>query len=395
MEFPGLKNILHKSAHNRFGSPPVQSVGQKIRTMSLTVQGLALAVCLVINAETATSDPMPKGNRSLSIAITLGKDGSFEAALKKAEATGMDRRSEMQINWNEIETAAETYTYDVVNIARKYFLIPDTPIILTLSPLYNLEDGRPQDLRGLPFNHPKVVSRFNKMTSWVFGELERAGIDVDLFVFGNEFDLFLGVEYAIKAGSFELWQQKWGEITDLYEQSIAHVKSISPGVMVTTEITFDSLIGNARVFAHRMNQKSNVIGVSHYLKNSSTDLHEPPESVSSYFAQLVNAYPEKPIYFLQYGYSSKSSVGSSTEKQRQFIVNTFEAWDSYRDSFPYICFTWLHELHPDVAHAMISKFGAADEKAMGFFGGIGLLNYDSTPKPAFKELIRQARLRGW
>lgn len=108
--------------------------------------GFALAVCLVINAEAPASDPVAKGNRSLSIAITLGKDRSFESALKKAEATGMDRRSEMQINWNEIETAPETYTYDVVKTTRKYFLIPDTPIVLTLSPLYNLEDGHPKDL---------------------------------------------------------------------------------------------------------------------------------------------------------------------------------------------------------------------------------------------------------
>jgi hypothetical protein len=88
-------------------------------------------------------------------------------------------------------------------------------------------------------------------------------------------------------------------------------------------------------------------------------------------------------------------VGSSLEKQRQFIANTFEAWDSYRDSVPYICFTWLHELHPDVARAMISNFGAAEEKALGFFGGIGLLNYDGTHKPAFDELIRQSKSRGW
>ena len=37
----------------------------------------------------------------------------------------------------------------------------------------------------------------------------------------------------------------------------------------------------------------------------------------------------------------------------------------------------------------------ADEKAMGLLDGIGLPNHGSTQKHAFKELIKQAKLRGW
>jgi len=370
-------------------------VRRKMKLLHLAILSSVLVVSSIICVKAETSNPLLKGDRSFSIAITLGEDNSFERALKSAESSGMDRRSEMQINWNEIEISPETYTYDVVEIATRYFFIPDTPIILTLSPLYNLEDGRPEDLRHLPFNHPRVVSRFKKMISWVLKELKGANIDVELFVFGNEFDLFIGVEYAIKSKNLELWKQKWGEITELYEQSISHLKTISPGIQVAAEMTSDSLLGNAKPFALRMNQKSDVIGVSHYMKNTDTDLHIPPENVASYFAELLSVYPYKPVYFLQYGYSSKSSMGSSEEEQRQFILNTFAAWDLYHYSIPYICFTWLHELHPEVTNAMVSKLGPPDEKAIGFFGGIGLLNHDGTKKPAFIELTKQAKLRGW
>ena len=76
-----------------------------------------------IRVKAETLNPLVKGDRSFAIAITFGEDRSFEAALKRAESTGMNRRSEMQINWNEVETTPETYTYDVVNIAKRYFLM--------------------------------------------------------------------------------------------------------------------------------------------------------------------------------------------------------------------------------------------------------------------------------
>lgn len=328
----------------------------------------------------------------LSVAITMADDSSYPKALKVADSAGMQKIGEMQINWNEVETSPETYTYPVVNIAKTYFRAKSGPILLTISPFYANEDGRPTDLRGLTLDDPIVIGRFNKMLSWVFSEFQKEKIEVDIFVLGNEFDTGLFIHFN---SSWELLLQKWSELTNLYEAAYKHVKTISPDTLITTEMTYGSIVGHFKAQALRINQMSDIIGVSYYPMDPNNNEARDPAVVEGDFRRLIQLYPGKKLYFFQYGYPSSPLIGGSLEKQQAFIRETFKAWDRFSDNVKWISFTWLHELSDQLTEAMAGAAGSTDEKALAFFGSIGLRSYSGIDKPAWKQLELEAKKRGW
>jgi len=50
-------------------------------------------------------------------------------------------------------------------------------------------------------------------------------------------------------------------------------------------------------------------------------------------------YPTKDVHFYQFGYPSSAAVGSSPEKQRQFVAESFRLWDRYAHRIKLLTFT--------------------------------------------------------
>ena len=121
----------------------------------------------------------------------------------------------------------------------------------------------------------------------------------------------------------------------------------------------------------------------------------PPSSVQDIFRNLVHHFPDKPIYLMQWGYPSGEKNASSYELQRQFIVETFRAWDRYADNIKLITFTWLHDLSPLETKQITDAYGLNDHSFVEFLSTLGIRTYQGKPKPSYNTLVKEAKKRGW
>ncbi len=348
-----------------------------------------------------TDTPLPRGDRLFSIAITPSRVDNpaelfeaYEDALDLAVDTGIDVPGELDFIWSQVEkkslggqlSYADTGNLAVIDMLKRKKL----PAIVTLSPFETLTNRFPPDLAGRPYDDPAVIDRFTRFVDWVYAQTE--GLEIVAVVFGNEFDLHLAINQRNRA-------KKWAELEGLVVAVRRHVKSL-PGwraAPFALEATYTGLTESARDELQKLNQYADVIGVSYYpLKE--TSVHDP-SILGADFARLFRLYPLREFYFLQYGYPSSPIIGSSLEKQRRFIEHTFSQWDRHRHKIRLITFTWLYDLQQgqleQISSGVMGEV-SPDQAFTAFILSLGLNGERvGEPKPAFRELQEQVRIRGW
>ena len=252
------------------------------------------------------------------------------------------------------------------------------------------ESRIPADLRALDYDDPKLLPRLHRFIDWVYASTR--DLDVRAVVFGNGVYIHLAVEAAQK-------RDCWAELEPLINRVRRYVHSLPRWreTPFALEATYRGLTGESRERLQGLNRHADVIGVSYYPLQDNT-VHEP-EIVAEHFATLLDVYPEKDVHFYQFGYPSSPLIGSSLEKQRAFIAQSFRLWDHYEHRIKLLTFTWLYDL-PALHIGTVSEATlgtASPELAFSeFIGSLGLHGRRAgDAKPAFRELIRQLRLRGW
>jgi hypothetical protein len=200
---------------------------------------------------------------------------------------------------------------------------------------------------------------------------------------GCEYDVYFGVDAL-----------QWADFLVFYEEAVSHIKSTEPDLLVATESTFEGTVAYARQHIEALHQFSDIVGVSYYGLQENDDVKDP-SAVHTDFSALVDLYPDKPIFFYQFGYPSSASLNSSEEKQEQFIFETFRAWDRYAPRIQMIDFTWLHDKSQKEVQQFAEYYGIWDPKFLEFLATLGLRTYDGQDKPAFEALQTAARARGW
>lgn len=330
--------------------------------------------------------------RVLSIAITLPETSDmatgYDHAFRLAQSAGMRTPGEITFYWDEVEQRSffGNFSYEMpfLEVIKGYLDEFDMRPVITISPIETLESRVPEDLRDLPLDHPDVMARFGDLIRWVHGQT--GDLDPWAVVIGNEFDHYLNHD----AGN-------WAEFGALYREAIAVIRSL-PGweeVPIALEATLPNLIGPDRQVLQELNRHSDIIGASYYPvgDHGVDDLGV----VTAALDRLEALYPGKRIDLYQYGFPSSEFLGSSDELQRRFIEYSFQEWDR-RESLRIITFTWLYDLNVDqlIDNAVRTTGAEPDRVFTEFLGTLGLLRREAgDEKPAFAELRRQARARGW
>lgn len=352
-------------------------------------------------ADNPVSDVVHKGDRLFSIAITPpeaehGQDffTLYEQAVDRAVATGIDLPGELAFGWSTAErrTLFGKTRYEdhgnalAVDVMRRKGL----PVVVTLMIFETAESRIPADLRALNYDDPKLLQRLHRFIDWVYASTR--DLDVRVVVFGNEFDIHLALEDAQN-------HDRWDELERMVVSVRHYVRSLPRWreTPFALEATYAGLTGESRDRLQRLNRHADVIGVSYYPLQEHT-VHEP-EIVAEHFATLLDIYSEKDVHFYQFGYPSSPVIGSSLEKQREFIAQSFRLWDQYRHRIKLLTFTWLYDL-PTVHIGTVSEatLGTASpaQAFSEFIGSLGLHGRGvDDAKPAFTELNRQLRVRGW
>lgn len=332
-------------------------------------------------------------SRILSIALTVPETtdlgAAYEHSFRLARSAGMKTPGEITFYWDEVEKRSLlggiSYSMPFLETLKSHLSSSGMRPVITLCPVETMESRVPSDLRDLPFDHPKLRERFAGLIRWVHGELD--GLEPHAIVFGNEFDLFLNHD-----------SERWRQFRVFHESALAVVRSLEgwQEVPVALEPTFANLTGPDWEVLREMNQRSDIIGVSYYaIKDGRA---EDLSAIGRDLDLLERIYPGRRFDFYQYGYPSSDYLGSSEEKQRAFVAETFEEWDRRKPTIRLITFTWLYDLDVSqiVENARRTTGKAPDKSFTEFLGTLGLLRRtEGDAKPAFIELRKQAAKRGW
>lgn len=323
---------------------------------------------------------VPKGDRQLSIDITIASDGDFEKAFQMAKEIGIECIGLFQ-NWDMLEPSPHNYDGQWLQIADAYYPAQDVALDLTIAVIHTNQSTAPEDIRSKPLNDPEVIGRFKALLDFVFSQMPNT--DFASLVIASEHDIYMGTDDA-----------KWDEFAAFYEEIVAYTHSQKPGLAVATEFTFGGLIGPMHEKAQAINTFSDLIGVSYYPMADNGNVKDPA-TVGSDFDTLVALYPEKPIAVYQIGYPSSQYLESSEERQALFIFEMFRAWDRHASRIQMMALTWMHDISPQAVEDFTQFYGLDGKKFTEFLGTLGLRTYDGLDKPAYQRLIVEAKARGW
>jgi hypothetical protein len=285
-------------------------------------------------------------------------------------------------NWTAIETAPLTYNLTVLDIANYYYPAHNMPVDLTITPIHTNNLEVPSDLTTTTFDNPVFIDRFKTLLDTVKRHIPN--IALSSLIIGSEHDVYLGTNASL-----------WKQYTYFYNSVSTYAKSLWPGLKVSTELTFKGITTQNNL-AQALNTNSDYIGVSYYPLNNDFSV-KPVTTIPIDFATLVGLYPSKQLCFYQYGYPSSATCNSSEVQQAQFIAQTFTTWDNYATHVKMIDFTWLHDLDTTLVNYYGKYYGLTDIKFLEYLHTLGLRtwNQNGTDKAAYKELLCQAKQRGY
>ncbi|MFQ5568475.1 MAG: hypothetical protein ACE5G0_02300 [Rhodothermales bacterium] len=327
---------------------------------------------------------IPRGNRVLSLDVTMAERNDFGADFARAQEAGAHATS-LSLAWDDLEPAPETYTPDpnFLAIANAFYPAQNTQIDLMIGPIDTNNKRVPSDLADKPFDDPAVIERFERLLDYVFDQIP--DLQLTSISIGNEIDAFLGTDAAA-----------WARYQTFYEAAVARVRARRPGLLVGTKAMFGGLMGEARPFLEAINQASDVVMVTYYPLKSDFTVKDP-SVVTTDFDALVAAYGAKPIYLLEAGYPSSATCRSSEQKQADFIREVFRAWDAHADRIPLISFTWLTDLPRAAVESFETYYGLSDPRFAAYLQTLGLRTYEGEgrDKEAYRALKTEAEARGW
>ncbi len=317
-----------------------------------------------------------KGDRLLGLGLTEGAVG-FGESFELAQGLGV-QVVELPLAWDDIETAPREYHNEYLDIANVFYPPNNMQISLSINPIDTNNLRLPSDLIGKDLDDPEVIERYNKLIDYVFSRTP----DVDLVSvsIGNEIDGYLGND-----------QDKWDQYNRFFKETSAHARSKRPGVNVGTKIMFEGIMGNN---ARAINQHSDIVLVTYYPLNADFRVQDPAV-VHRDLDEITSVYSNRTIYFAEAGYPSSSYLGSSEEKQSQFITEMFSAWDDHSAQVAFINLIWLHDISGSEVNRYTGYYSLSSRGFSEYLGTLGLRTYDGEDKQAFATLQREAAARGW
>lgn len=320
--------------------------------------------------------------RRLGIDVNETPAVDFGESFRLAKEVGVDMVS-LSVYWDELETAPGVFEPDLnwLAIANDFYGREGVALSFVLSPIDTNVLHLPPDLQKRSFDDPELVERYLAAMDSALGELQ--DVELAAISIGNEVNAYLANH-----------PQQWQAYGVLVERALNHLHARMPAVPVGVKATFDGLTGAQAEDLFRLNASSNVILATYYPLEDDFTIREP-SSFGPDIERLLERYPRRPIYFLEVGCPSSSTLGSSEEKQAQFVRNVFNVWDHNHVRVPVVNFTWMHDISREALDSYSDYYGLHDRRFLAFLGTLGMRTHDGRDKLAFKALREEAAARGW
>jgi hypothetical protein len=344
--------------------------------------------------------PAPKGTRKLGLEINAPEDDDYYAALVRAREAGVEITN-VSLGWDDLEIppptadagtdadpdaasdAGPTYFNASLHVANLVLPAVGLAASVTVRTVDSNGSHVPADLAQRSFDDPAVLARFNAAQDYLLGELPDLSIAV--YVIGNDVDVSFG-EDATKYAAYKTF----------FDGASAYAKQKRPGLKVGAAATLAGLVGPRSAELSSLNASSDYVVVT-YSPVASDFTARDPASARQDFALLAQIYPNKPIYVREARYPSSGALGSSAEKQADFVRAMFAAWDERRASVSVVTFFPMHEYRQPALDALTRYYGSSDPRFVEYLRTLGLraASGAGADKPAFGALASEAKRRGF
>ncbi len=138
------------------------------------------------------------------------------------------------------------------------------------------------------------------------------------------------------------------------------------------------------------------LGTSSTMSQISATAVAPATPQSSAPILAIYALPARPracpLILQEVGYPTSTRLGSSEEKQAEFVSNVYTAWKAKSSQILFLNFFLMHDFAPTTCDDFTAYYGLPDNKSFHeFLCTLGLRKADGTPKLAWKAFVDGAR----
>ncbi len=326
-------------------------------------------------------NPQDKADRLFGINMSESQYG-FTASFEKAKEANI-QVVELNIPWNQIETAEGVYTDPDGNLAATAFYGNENiKVGFSIALINTVAWEIPEYLEGVDITSVQFVNAFKNMIDW-FLENVPENVEIPYLSIGNEVDLVL-------EGNTD-----WNDYTSFYQQVATYIQTNYPNIPVGVKTTVMSGVFKSELAKiQAINQYSDIVMLNYYPQNDNFEVLDP-EIVYTHFGQLVSYFPDKDIWMTEVGYQSGSKYCNSSEaKQAEFYHHLFTAWDLYKDNIKLILIDWLHDQSPALIEEWKDYYGD-DPALVEYLSTLGICNHDGTDKYSFGQIKTEAKARNW
>jgi len=333
-------------------------------------------------AETSLLDNNTKNNsRLLGIDINEIPNSDYTTSVSEVKEIGIDF-TQITLFWDEIEPIPNQYNDDILNLINWYYPSEKLSLVLVINPIDTGKTRVVNDLLNKELDDPQTISRFNKMIDHVYDKIP--DVKLTALAIGNEIDGYLS------------YNKKWKEYENFYGEVTEHIKKKErwKEVPIGTKAMFQGVVEKYPKEIGSVNKYSDVVMVTYYPLNSDFTFRDPRD-VHTDMELVVKQANGKPIFFMEIGYSSGAIVNSSPDKQKEFVIEVFNAWDKNIEHVKAINFVWMYDISEADTLYYNEYYGISDSKFLDYLATLGLKHNDGKPKPAWIALQEEVSKRGW
>ncbi len=331
-----------------------------------------------------------RGDRMLSIDVSLPEDDDFIAAYDEAMLTDMDN-IKLSFDWSMLEDGTKDgggdpiYDMSVPAIAEAFYPAKGMPVSIFIRPVHINIKPVPSDLTATDFDNATMIQRFKDLLDELFTTMPTA--EIQSLIIGSEIDIYFGNDDAA-----------WDKYITFFDAVATYARAQRPGTLVGSEVTYNFYDESSFDKWLELNTYADFIGISYYGIDYTNQNGKSMGQIRDDFDDMVAKHPgNQDIYIPQLGYPSAASLNSSEEKQAKFINTVFKAWDEHHKRIKLINFTWMHEWDATAISDFMAEIGVSDANLEAFLGSIGLRYWSGSgsDKLAWPRLKKRAAERGW
>lgn len=332
---------------------------------------------------TPAPTPVAAGSRILGIAATDRQDDNFDAVTQNVKDAGIANVT-ISLSWDEIETAPGVYDPDpnFAAIANLYFPAQTLSMTVVLVGIDTTADRRPDDLKNRAWDDPEIIARFREVQAWVLNEM--SNVEITAYSIGNEVDATLGSDPS----AWQAWRA-------FFEAVAPDARAALPGIAVGSKATsnvLDNPVSRREYSALLSSADASML--TYYPAGLDFQSSQLPD-VAMDFDRMLSAYPGLPLRLLECGFSSDTQLGSSEQKQADFVSAVFRAWDTNINNIPQLDYFAVHDLSPDAVEFFRNYYGISGANFAIWLGSLGLRQWDGTPKIGWQRFVDEAAARSF